>query len=246
MRVLKIVAEGITTSFRYPHFIQGVHPTFEMPPPSTIYGHICSTLGEWVSPEGLAFAYHFTHHGMFSDVEHIHLVAASTGKLKGAVVPKVLEGTVNPFKRALLFRPRLVLYLNKPEWMDAFLSPHYPVVLGRSQDLFTYTEVRIIEVMREQRAYLEHTILPYRMMNRIGRGYVELMPRFIDYRNKRRASFSRYLILNRRVHSDDFLDYDDLPESEKSFWVDPETPEYDGAHLGLVFLGLVRGDGEEA
>ena len=28
MKVLKIVAEGLTTSFRYPHFMQQIHPSF--------------------------------------------------------------------------------------------------------------------------------------------------------------------------------------------------------------------------
>ena len=50
MRVLKVTLEGITTSFRYPHFMVNVQPSYRMPPPATIYGHICSALGEWVSP----------------------------------------------------------------------------------------------------------------------------------------------------------------------------------------------------
>lgn len=52
MQVLKIVLEGVTTSFRYPHFMLGVQPSFPPPPPATIYGHVCSALGEWVAPEG--------------------------------------------------------------------------------------------------------------------------------------------------------------------------------------------------
>lgn len=246
MRVLRVVGEGITTSFRYPHFMQGIHPTFEMPPPATIYGHICSALGEWVSPEELRFAYRFTHDGMFSDVEHIHVVTGSTGRVPGTHLPKALEGNINPFKRAILFRPRLVLYVNKPEWKTAFLSPRYPVVLGRSQDLFTYTDVKVVELVRAERAYLEYTLAPYRMMYRVARGYVELMPRFIDYQHGRRPAFSRYLVINRRVQSDDFLDYEKLDGMDKIFWVDPDSPEYDGAKLGLVFLSLVGDEGEQA
>ena len=87
MRVLKVVAEGITTSFRYPHFMQQIHPTFPMPPPATIYGHICSALGEWVSPEGVRFAYHFTHDGEVEDLEHIIVLSVATGKLKGTDKP---------------------------------------------------------------------------------------------------------------------------------------------------------------
>lgn len=238
MRVLKVVAEGLTTSFRYPHFMQGVQPTFEMPPPATVYGHICSALGECVSPEGIEFAYHFTHQGSFDDVEHVHVVTASSGKLPGAIWPKTLEGAVNPFRRTLLFRPKLVLYLNRPEWEDAFRSPRYAVVLGRSQDLFTYTAVTVVELTRAKRAYFEHTLAPYRMALQTGRGYAVLMPRFLDYAHGRAPTFARYVVLNRRVQSDDFWRFGNVP-AETEFWVDPTSSEVDGALLGLAFHTFV-------
>lgn len=238
MRVLKIVAQGLTTSFRYPHFMQGVQPTFEMPPPATIYGHICSALGEWVSPEGIAFAYHFTHQGTFDDLEHIHVVTPSTGKVPSTPWPKVLEGVVNPFRRTLLFNPRLVLYLNHPEWEPAFRSPRYAVVLGRSQDLFTYTQIGVVELMRATRAYFEHTLAPYRMALQAGQGYVVLMPRYLDYANGRAPTFARYLVLNRRVHSEQLWQFANL-QADTEFWVDPTSPEVNGAHLGLLFHTFV-------
>jgi len=36
MPVLRIEAEGLTTSFRYPHCLAIRQPTFLMPPPATI------------------------------------------------------------------------------------------------------------------------------------------------------------------------------------------------------------------
>lgn len=238
MQVLKVVAEGLTTSFRYPHFMLGIHPTFEMPPPATIYGHICSALGEWIEPNGIEFAYHFTHQGSFDDVEHIHVLASSTGKLPGTKLPKVLEGSVNPFKRSMLFKPRLVFYLNRPEWESAFQSPCYPVILGRSQDLFTYTSISVIELERASHAYFEHTIAPYQMMLKMGRGYVSLMPRYLDYSKRRQPTFSRYVILNRRINSQEFIHYADAPE-DCDFWVDPTSPEIGNTHLGLWFHAFV-------
>src|SRR5947199_6967303 len=148
MRVLKIVAEGVTTSFRRPHFMHGIQPTFRMPPPATIYGHVCSALGEVISPEGVAFAYHFTSRMGFDDIEHTHILAISSGKLPGTNYPKVLEGGVSPVKRALLIQPRLTLYLNRAERIDAIRSRRYTVVLGCSQDLFTYTSIEVIEVQQ--------------------------------------------------------------------------------------------------
>src|SRR5947209_20589162 len=118
MRVLKVVTEGLTTSFRRPHFMHGIQPTFRMPPPATIYGHLCSALGEVIPPQGIAFAYHFTARTGFVDIEHTHILSISRGELLGTIYRKGLEGGINPFTREFLFRPRLTLYLNRPEWID--------------------------------------------------------------------------------------------------------------------------------
>jgi len=234
MRVLKIIAEGLTTSFRYPHFMQGVQPTFDMPPPATIYGLICSVLGEWVSPNGLQFAYHFTFKTKKEDeVEHTHILAASTGKLKNSGLPKVLEGNINPFKRHLLFFPRLVLYLNKPEWEAAFKSPRYAVALGRSQDLLTFSQTSVMELEPSPRAYWESTLLPYEIGLRASRGVAVLMPKFVDYHRRREPTFERYIMLNGRVHTSELLRFQS--DEPSSYWIDSQTSEMKGDRLGLVF-----------
>lgn len=240
MRVLKVVAEGLTTSFRRPHFMHGIQPTFQMPPPATIYGHLCSVLGEVISPEGVAFAYHFTSRTGFYDIEHTHILAISSGKLPRTNYPKVLEGGVNPFKRALLFQPRLTLYLNRPEWIGAFRNPRYTVVLGRSQDLFTYTSIEVIEVQQAERAYFEHTLLPYDMAVQVGEGITELLPRYLDYEHKRTPTFARYLLLENRVHSDTF--WPPETQDQNVFWIDPTSQQVKDTHLGLMFHTFV---GEE-
>lgn len=242
MRVLKVVAEGLTTSFRYPHFMQRIHPSFPMPPPATIYGHICSALGGWFDPAGVRFGYHFTHAGEVRDIEHVIVLTSSTGKLKGADIPKVLEGNVNPFERQLLFRPRLTLYINRPDWEPAFRSPRFAVVLGRSQDLFTYTSVGVIDLEQADRAYFEHTLVPHEMALQMGRGVTVLMPRFLDYHNNRRPSFERYVVLQERV----VLPSDDLPRfshlSYGPYWVDPTAPIMNDVPLGVTFLSFIEDD----
>ncbi|MCI0615165.1 CRISPR-associated protein Cas5, partial [bacterium] len=177
MDVLKIVAEGVVTSFRYPHFMQGVQPTYELPPPATIYGHVCSTLGKWIDPAGVEFAFRFTYETKFHDMEHVHILTPSTGKLKGTTIPKVMEGNINPFSREMLFKPHFELYLNRPEWSEAFLNPTYPVILGRSQDLFVYRKIETIKLEKADSAYFEGTLAPYEFAKRTGRGVVVLMPR---------------------------------------------------------------------
>lgn len=244
MYVLKVVAEGITTSFRYPHFMQQVHPSFPMPPPATVYGHICSALGEWFNPRGVRFAYHFTYAGKTRDIEHIILLSRSRGRLPGSRIPKVLEGRVNPFEREILFRPRLTLYINRPEWETAFRSPRYAVALGRSQDLFTYTDVDVVELVQAERAYFEHVLAPHEMALRTASGVTVLMPRFLDYGRNRAPIFERYVVLQKRVFSDDFYRFG--TQSDELYWVDPATPEVKGAHRGVVFLSFVDDDDEQS
>jgi CRISPR-associated protein Cas5t len=211
-----------------------------MPPPATVYGHICSALGEWFDPQGVRFAYHFTHAGEVKDIEHIIVLSPATGKLPDTKIPKVLEGNVNPFERQLLFRPRLTLYINRPDWEDAFRSPRFAVVLGRSQDLFTYTSISIVDLEQSDRAYFEHTLVPHEMALLIGRGATMLMPRFLEYASNRRPTFERYVVVQERVvlPNDDLLRFDRLTYGP--FWVDPTAPEAKGIGRGLVFLSFVE------
>ncbi len=242
MHVLKIVLEGITTSFRYPHFMLTVQPSFPLPPPATIYGHICSAIGEWIDPQGIQFAYHFTAAGEGEDLEHIHVLSRATGKIPGTKLPKVLEGNVNPFQRRILLHPRLVLYLNRPEWLVAFRNPCYPVLLGRSQDLACYTSVEVIDLEQRPEVYFEHTILPYDVAVQTSVGVVSLMPRWIDYRQERKPSFARYLMLQQRVMSSRFQQFGDQPP--KPYWADLSTPLVKGIPLGLWFHSFTGSDHE--
>ncbi len=238
MRVLKVVLEGITTSFRYPHFMMSVQPTFPMPPPDTIYGLICSALGEWVDPGGVAFAYHFTSQGSVEDVEHIHVLSAASGKLQGTAYPKALEGNVNPFRREILLYPRLVLYLNRPEWERAFRHPAYPVVLGRSQDLCAYTSISVVDLEPSQEAYFEHTLLPYEMATQTAVGIVTLMPRWLDYAQNRHPTFERYLLLQRPVLSRELLQFE---STSIGYLIDPTAPRFREMPLGLIFHAFTGG-----
>lgn len=233
MRVLKVELEGLTTSFRYPHFMWGRQPTFPMPPPATIYGHICSAVGDWVDPRGVEFGYVFTHEGQATDLEHCHTLSVASSRAafewKGERISANLQGVVNPLKRDFLFRPRLTLYLNRLDWLEYFHAPRYPVVLGRSQDLATYTRIAVVELEERDDAYYEHTLLPWAWRIRTGRGVTVTMPRFVDYHNNREPQFDRYIVIQTR---DVLLRYE---RESMTHWVDPETHEWRGCQRGVVF-----------
>lgn len=233
MQALKITLEGVTCSFRYPHFMIGVQPTYMMPPVPSIYGHICSTLGSRFRQQrkgGFAFAYRFTYEAKFEDLEHIHVLAASSGKFvhDGIQYNKVLEGHTNPLRREVLFQPRLVLYIDKPEWKSAFHEPRYPVVLGRSQDLATYTSIKVVDLEAREDVYFEHTLLPYKFAASFPVGLIIQMPGWVN-KKSREPQWEQYIVLQRRVYASE------IQGEQQRYWADPEETDGKGAMLGLIF-----------
>ncbi len=234
VHALKIELEGLTASFRYPFFMLGRQPTFEMPPPATIYGLICSAVGELLDPKLIRFGYWFVHDEMATDFEHF--LAIKPGKKgsdpflwRGQEVHTNLNVELQPLSREFLFRPRMVLYLNRPDLEPAFKSPHYAVVLGRSQDLFTYTSVKTVKLVSASRSYIEHTIVPGALGALLDNGIATSMPRFIDYDRERTPTFGQYVMVHRRSRL----------TSGGPYLVDTETPEIEGCYRAVMMQGFV-------
>ncbi|MBM7865385.1 CRISPR-associated protein Cas5 [Heliobacterium gestii] len=205
IRVLKVRTSAVTASFRYPHVMVGKLPTFEMPPPATIYGHLCGVLGEWFDPRGLAFAYTFTYKQLAEDIELGHIVEYASGRNEKSLggLPKNVEGSMNPQRRQFLFHPEMTLYLSGPtELLERlqkhFLSPVFALVLGRSQDLATCHTAEFVELTRSDRAFYSHTLLPWSLRPSVFSGRPVYMPKWIDYRRMREARFERYLEIGNR------------------------------------------------
>ncbi len=215
--VVKVVMSGAVTSFRYPHFIQGVQPTYEMPPPSTIYGHLCSATGQFEPLDHLEFAVHFTYGAKQRDIEHTHLS-----------VPYL---QANPFQRELLFFPRLTLYIAPLRYLEAFRAPRYPVVLGRSQDLMTYESVEIATLHLADQAYFEHTLIPQSESIYFRRSVAVTMARYIDP-HTRQPEWDHYAILKDRS----LYPSEDVPAESAypAVWVDRDEA-YQGRYRGLIF-----------
>jgi CRISPR-associated protein Cas5t len=145
----------------------------------------------------------------------------------------------------------MTLYVSPPKYFELFRSPHYATVLGRSQDLMTYTSVAVVELERADRAYYEHTLLPWEMHVRARRGVTVLMPRYVDYAQGRTPVFERYVMLRDRVVIRPPGEaQEDLPEEERAViryegdqlehWVDLDSPEHGGARRGVWMLGFVE------
>lgn len=199
-RVLKVKMSALTTSFRHPFVMIGRLPSYEMPPPATIYGHLCGVLGKWFRPQDLEFAYTFTHKGLGEDVELAQVLEISTGRKDKHLnnLPRNVGGSLNPQRRQFLLRPSMTLYLRGNYDMletlrKGFMSPHFAYLLGRSQDLATCHSTEYVELDEADRAFYSHTLLPWRLRPFVSVGEPVHMPKFIDYQRLREPIFERYL-----------------------------------------------------
>ncbi len=250
LTVLKVVSSALTTSFRYPRVQVGRLPTFDMPPPATIYGHLASVLGEWFKPEDLEFAYTFEHSGKALDLETIHPIELGSGKatLKGRGWPHVVnvQCETNIQRREFLLKPRIRLYLKSgnvdmlERLRGAFLSPYFSYLLGRSQDLATCHGATMLQLETSSDAYFSDTLVPFDWRPWVSPGTTVMLPAAIDYSRRRLAVQDRYLQVTSpplRVceASDDVISREKLPAE---FAVDTTEPRaFSGSELprGLCF-----------
>ena len=245
LTVLRVTIEAPATSFRYPHFLVGRQVSYDMPPPSTIYGHIASALGELPDPSSFQFGYDFRFASRASDLEHQHIITAGGASFswEGVKYRTSVQAIVQPHCRDFLFRPKLVLYINHREWAHAFLSPAFCVILGRSQDLASVTAVEEIDLEQSSGAYFEHTLLPFAYRPQVGVGTTVLMPKMIGPPPERRTTFDRFIVLhNERLFGGRYADANSLAAprrmlggaEETSWWVDPDSPTDHGVHRAVV------------
>ncbi len=244
--VTRIRVEAPIASFRYPFFLIGRQVSYDMPPPSTIYGHIATVLGELPEPASVQFGYHFTYAAKGQDLEHQQIIYAGGAKFEqdGVNYPTSVQGTVQPHLRDFLFQPRLTLYLDGEQWAEIFQNPVFCVALGRSQDLASITKVEKVKLEPANDAYFEQTLLPFSWRGRVGRGTTVQMPRYIEPPPERFPHFDRYVALRERVFDSEdptisvglrILRGFGRQTDANPHWVDPESPAIHGMRRGVVF-----------
>lgn len=258
LKVAKITLEAPVASFRYPHFLVGRQPSYDMPPPSTIYGHIASAMGELPDPRTIRFGYHFTSTSHGSDLEHEHIIwRGSPDKLSPTesakfrewrkVYPVALAAAVQPTLRDFLFGCQLVLYIDPPSMAEAFADPVFCTNFGRSQDLAKIAKVETITLVEAEGAYIESTLLPFHSMRtRTGYGVTALMPRYIGPPPEREPEFDTYIVLHEMVFAgkidDAVIDrgsskrlINTFGQTQEVWLVDPESPRVAGVQRAIIF-----------
>jgi CRISPR-associated protein Cas5t len=204
MRVARVVVRAPVTSFRYPFFVTGRQPTFDVPPPSTILGQCASVLGRRPDTGAFFFGLHFTYRSRGVDLEHQHITTGSSGRTRirvpadGGEAPATTTATVVPCLREFLFDVTMTLYLD-PGMAAAYRSPAHTLTLGRSQDLAEVACLEEVTLERGERARIEHTLLPWELRPCIPAGSTLLLTADISEPPKRQASFARFISLHDAV-----------------------------------------------
>lgn len=257
MKAAKIRILAPVASFRYPHFLVGKQVSYVMPPPSTIYGHIASAIGELPNPSVISAGYNFTYESKGVDLEHQHIISRNppdklserqSADLKQwrSNYPLSVGGSVQPTFREFLFHAEMTLYVTPASIADAFRAPVFPVVLGRSQDLACINSVEEIDLVVAEGAYFGNTLLPFSWRAKTHFGITVLMSRFIGPPPERDPTFAQYIALNREriyggnaeVVSSDRRRMLRKPEAEQ-WLVDPASPLDKGVHCGVVLHTFV-------
>lgn len=241
MKVIRAGLHAATCSFRYPHFLVGRQPTYDVPPPSTILGLVAAALGQVEVPIGdLRFGYRFHAKSRVDDLEHQHKLLVKQGKRTTSA-----EIKVEPVKREMLCFADLTLYLASPSLHEqlhrAFRSPAFALSLGRSQDLAEVTGVESIELQEAPSAYYEGTLLPFTWRPGTPRGVTALLPHRIGPPPEREPVFERYIVVRERVYAGArgetrsegrvITAYAAIPTKH---WIDPTTEADGDSRLGVV------------
>ncbi len=132
MKAYRIQLTSWTASFRYPNLISGYQPSLFVPPLSTVYGLISAAMGNYVCAYDLAVGYVFKFETQTVELETIYQFSNKGTRL---------TTKSNVIRRQILFDNFLWLYVKEAHVAEAFLHPHFQLLLGRSNDLASVESV---------------------------------------------------------------------------------------------------------
>jgi CRISPR-associated protein Cas5t len=151
MKIYRIHLSSWTASFRYPNMITAFQPTLPVPPLSCINGLISAAMGKYFVVTTEKIGYFFNAKGKHIDLETIYQMGRGLTGIKSNVI-----------KREFLFETDLFLYTDSSVIAHAFISPVFPLLLGRSGDLARVHGVSEIDRQEETKlTQIRGTIVPF-------------------------------------------------------------------------------------
>jgi CRISPR-associated protein Cas5t len=151
MEVYRITLTSWTSSFRYPNLMSGYQPTLPVPPLSTIFGIISSAMGKYYITDSHKIGYYFKYSALCVDLETIYQIGTKLNEIKSNVI-----------KREFLVDTSLFLYTTEQEIVKAFEKPYFQLLVGRSGDLATVTDIKKLDCKElDILHHLKGTIVPF-------------------------------------------------------------------------------------
>lgn len=175
MKLYRVLITAQTASFRYPNFISSNQLSIKAIPYTTIAGLVASATGN-ESLIDFKFSYIFRYHSTYDDMETTYRFVK-----KENTVSNINPKPPAQYRREILYDCYLTLYLDDKEIANAFKSPIFQLLLGRSGDLARVVGVKEIEVKPMDKAWLNGTVVPFNDFKSSGEIYA--MPRYFDYSN---------------------------------------------------------------
>lgn len=175
MKLYRVLITAQTASFRYPNFISSNQLSIKAIPYSTIAGLVASATGNDKLID-FKFSYVFRYQSSYVDLETIYKFEKKNNSVNNKNV--VQDPT---FKREILYDCFLTLYFENENIANAFKSPVFQLLLGRSGDLARVVEVKEVEVVKSNKAILNGTIVPFNEYKSSGEIYA--MPKYFDNSN---------------------------------------------------------------
>ena len=175
MKLYRVLITAQTASFRYPNFISSNQLSIKAVPYTTIAGMVASATGDDKLID-FKFSYIFRYQSSYIDLETIYKFEKKGNSVNNKNV--VQDPT---FKREILYDCYLTLYFEDEKIANAFKSPVFQLLLGRSGDLARVVEIKEIEVTKSNKAVLNGTVVPFNKFKTSGEIYA--MPKYFDYSN---------------------------------------------------------------
>jgi CRISPR-associated protein Cas5t len=175
MKLYRVLITAQTASFRYPNFISSNQLSIKAIPYTTIAGVVASATGNDALVD-FKFSYLFRYQSSYVDMETTYRF-----KKEGNSVSNINEKQPAQYRREILYDCYLTLYFEDKRIANAFKSPFFQLLLGRSGDLARVVEVKEVEVVKSDKAILNGTIVPFNEFKSSGEIYA--MPKYFDNSN---------------------------------------------------------------
>jgi len=175
MKLYRVLIRAKTASFRYPNFISSNQLSLKAVPYTTIAGLVASATGD-ESLIDFKFSYIFRYQASYVDMETTYRF-----KQEKNSVSNTNEKPPAQYRREILYDCYLTLYLDNKAIAEAFKSPIFQLLLGRSGDLARVINASEVEVLKSNKTLLNGTVVPFNEYKSMGEIYA--MPKYFDYSN---------------------------------------------------------------